>query len=129
MDLEFALRLNAALSFATGFALALAPRTVGGWLDVSIDGWLRLLGIALIAHGALLTWATWQRTITSWAKLNVAAIAPYPLIMVGIVVTGLVSGALGQWLLLTDGVLVGLLAIAQWSGLRTHVSNAHPVSA
>lgn len=129
MDLKLALQLNAALSYIIGFALALSPRMIGGWLDVSIDGWLRLLGLVLISHGALLTWATRQPSITSWAKLNVAAIAPYPVIMVAVVAAGLVDVAFGQFLLLIDGVLVGMLAVAQWSGLRAHDSHAHPVSA
>ena len=128
MDLELSLRLNAAFSFATGFLLALAPASVGSWLDVSINGWLRLVGIALIAHGAVLLWTTRQDSIASWARLNIAAIGPYPLLMVALIVTGLVSGVLGRSLLLVDGAIVGLLAIAQWSGLRQSTPNAQPAS-
>ncbi len=128
MTLEPALRLNAAFSFATGFVLTLAPATVGTWLDVSITGWLRFLGIALVAHGGLLLWASRQSSIISLAKLNVAAIGPYPLIMIALVVTGLVDSTVGRTLLLLDGAVVWLLAIAQWTGLRAGKVEAHPVS-
>lgn len=129
MPLESALRINAALSVATGLALGLAPSTVGGWLDVSIPGWLRLLGITLIAHGAMLVWASAQPALAFWAKLNIAAIAPYPLIMIALVVTGLVGSTLGRGLVLLDGAIVGLFAIAQWRGLRAETTKAHPVPA
>lgn len=129
MTLPTALRANAALSFATGALLAVAPSAVGGWLGVSIDGWLRLLGVALIAHGALLVWASQQEEIVSWVKLNLAVIAPYPLMMIGLVVTGLVDTSVGRSLVLLDGALVGLLARAHWTGLRTVVTETHPVAA
>ncbi len=129
MDLKLALQLNAVFSLATGLVLAIAPATVGGWLDVSIDQWLRLLGVSLVAHGGFLLWATAQDAVATWAKLNVAAIGPYPLIVVIIVATGLVDRGLGQGLVLADGVVVGLLAMAQWSGLRAHQAPARTVPA
>ena len=43
-------------------------------------------------------------------RLNLAAIAPYPLLMVILVVTGLVDRPLGQLLVLVDGAVVGALA-------------------
>ncbi len=128
MTLESAIRYNAAFSFATGLFLTIAPGTVADLLDVSISGWLRVLGLLLIAHGAVLVWASEQQSILPWAKLNLAAIAPYPLIMVGVVMVGLVDGSLGRGLLLLDGAIVGLLAIAQWAGLRARTTDEHPVS-
>lgn len=118
MDLGTALRLNGLFSFGTGALLALAPATVGTWLGVSVDGWLRLLGVALIGHGALLTWAAAREGVAAWAKANLAVIAPYPLLMVVLVAGGAIGRTLGQALALADGGMVGLLAVAHWSALR-----------
>lgn len=129
MTLRTALRANAVLSFATGALLAVAPDAVGGWLGVSIDGWLRLLGMALLGHGVILVWASARELVATLAKLNLAVIAPYPLMMIGLAVTGLVDTPVGRALVLLDGTLVGLLAIAQWAGLRITAAEAHPVPA
>lgn len=129
MTLAAALRTNAAFSFATGLLLALAPETAGDWLGVSIDGWLRTLGLALLGHGALLVWASQQATIVNWAKLNVAMIAPYPVLMVGLVVSGLVDTGIGRGLVLLDGTIVGFLCVAQWIGLQAKAAGGHPVPA
>lgn len=129
MTLPTVLRANAALSFATGGLLAAAPGVVGGWLGVSIDGWLRLLGVALLAHGVILMWVSTNEAVGPLAKLNLAVIAPYPLMMIGLVATGLVDTSAGRALVLLDGTLVGLVAIAHWAGLRTAPTKAHPVPA
>ncbi len=113
-----ALAANAAFSLGTGLLLAIAPATVGGWLGVEVDGWLRLLGIALLGHAAMLAWAASQAETRKWAQLNLLAIAPYPVLMIGLVVTGLVSRPLGQGLVLADGVIVGAIAAMHWLGLR-----------
>lgn len=113
-----ALLANGAFSFATGLLLAIAAPTVGDWLGVSIDPWLRALGIALIGHGALLSWAARLDPIKPWVRLNLMTIAPYPLLMIGLVIFGLVDRTTGQILVLLDGVIVGLLAVGHWLGLR-----------
>lgn len=110
------LRLNALLSFATGSLFTIAPATVGGWLGVSIDGWLRLFGVALLGHAAVLAWAGSRDTIVGWLTLNLATIAPYPLLMIGLVVSGLVERPLGQALVLIDGALVATVAVVQARG-------------
>lgn len=129
MDLSLSLRLNAAFSFATGFILAVVPATVGSWLDLSIDGWLRVLGFSLIGHAGILLWASRHDAIAKWAKLNLALVSPYPLLMVAIVASGVVKPTMGQALLLADGVVVGLLAAAQWSGIRAKNTGALTVPA
>ncbi len=129
MTLSTALRLNAVFSIATGLLLAATPSTVGSWLDVSLSGWLRVLGIALMGHAVLLIWASRQDSMRSWAKLNIAAIAPYPLSMIGLVATGLVDTGLGRAVVLLDGAIVGTLAFAQWAGLRGRIDDAHAVPA
>ena len=129
MNIERPLLVNAVFSLATGAVLTVSPTAVGSWLGVTIDGWLRVLGLGLIAHGFLLVWVTRHHSTAMWAKLNIAAIAAYPAIMVALVVTDVVSRPLGQVILLVDGVIVGLLAVAQWWGLRDNASTAHPVAA
>ncbi len=129
MSLPLSLRLNAAFSLATGLLLTAAPGAVGNWLDVSITGWLGVLGVVLIGHAGLLVWVSRQPSVATWAKLNVAAIAPYPLIMAGLIATGLVSTTLGRTLLLLDGAIVAAIAFAQWNGLRRSSEDAHPVPA
>ena len=129
MSLQTAIRSNAVLSVMTGSLLAIAPGAVGEWLGLNLDGWLRALGIALLGHAAVLWWAAGRRSLDWWARMNLAVIAPYPLLMLGLVVTGLVDTGLGRALVLIDGLLVGALAIAQWMGLPTRHGVAHPVAA
>jgi len=129
MTLSTTLRSNAALSFATGLLLTAVPATVGDWLGISIDGWLGLLGLALLGHGVLLVWASAHASVLSWAKVNLAVIAPYPVMMIGLVASGLLDTSIGRALVLLDGTLVGLVAIAHWLGVRTATTRAHPVPA
>ncbi len=113
-----AMTANAVFSLITGLLLALAPATVGGWLDVEVDNWLRVLGIALIGHFAILALLARRPDPRPWARLNLLMIAPYPLLMILLVATGLVARPLGQVLVLADGVVVGLVAVAHWVALR-----------
>ena len=115
--LRLSLRANAGFSLSTGLLLALAPATVGDWLGVDINNWLRVLGIALIGHAAILELAARQDQPEALAKINVLMIAPYPLLMVGFALAVIDSGV-GQALLVTDGAIVGVLALAQVVGLR-----------
>lgn len=116
--LQLGLHANAAFSLATGALLAIAPATVGNWLGVEIDLWLRLLGLALIGHAGILAFVARQPQPESLAKLNLAMIAPYPLMMVALAVFGLVDGGTGQALVLADGAVVGITALVQAAGLR-----------
>ena len=116
--LRRALRANAAFSLATGLLLSAAPGTVGAWLGVDVDGWLRLLGLALLGHAAALAIATRLPDPTFPGRLNLAMIAPYPLLRIGLAATGLVDRPLGQALVLADGVIVGAIAIAHARALH-----------
>jgi len=126
MDLRPALVLNALFSFATGALLTIVPDSVGAWLGVEIDGWLRALGIGLLLHGVTLVWVAARVDAPRWAPLNIAMIAPYPLVMIGLVVTGTIPRDLGKVLAAADGVIVGAIALAQWRGLRNVSASAHP---
>jgi len=110
--LRLPLIINAVISFGSGVLLLAAPGIVGGWLAVDIDGWLRVIGAVLIAHGLMLGAGLSKMDMTTLAKLNLAMIAPYPVLMVVIVVTGLVSRPLGQGLVLLDGAIIA--GIAAW---------------
>lgn len=112
------LRINAVVSFASGILLAGATATVAEWLGVTIDGWLRLLGVALVGHGVFLWWASLRQDGRFWTRVNLGLIAPYPVLMVTVVVFGLVDRPLGQAIVLLDGVVVAVMAVAQWSNLR-----------
>ena len=101
---------NAIFSLATGILLVVAPNAVGGWLGVDIDGWLRLLGAALVGHAAILAIAARQREPRVLGKLNLIAIAPYPVLMILLVATGLIDRPLGRALVLADGAVVAALA-------------------
>ena len=123
------LRANAVFSALTGALLTAAPAAVGGWLGVSIDGWLRALGIALLGHAVLLAFASTLANPIPLGRLNLAAIAPYPVLMIGLAVTGLVDRPLGQFLVLADGLIVGLIAVAHAAALRsTHPTPAPQLS-
>ncbi len=116
--LRVGLTANAVLSFATGLLLAAAPSTVSGWLGLEIGSWLRLFGLALLGHGAIVVFILRQARPRQLATLNVAAIAPYPLLMICLVAFGLVETGVGRSLVLIDGALVGLIAFTQVAGLR-----------
>jgi hypothetical protein len=115
---------NAIFSFATGALLTIASPTVGRWLGVDINGWLRMLGIALLGHAAILVIAARRNDPRPLAKLNLMAIAPYPVLMILLAATGLIERPLGQGLLLVDGAIVAVLAVLQATALRS--AEQHP---
>lgn len=112
-------QVNALFSLAIGGLLAAMPDRVGEWLGVDISGWLRLLGAALVGHFVLLWWAQAQDDVSKWARLNLLAIAPYPILMIGLVVLGLVEKNSGTLLVLIDGAIVGGMAVVHWWLLRS----------
>lgn len=120
------LRLNGLLSLVTGLLLVVAAPTVGDWLGVSVDGLLRLFGAALIGHAGFLAWAPGRENVRPWVLANLVMIAPYPLLILGLVLSGTISRSLGQGLALVDGLLVGALAVMQFLGLRDAELPAHP---
>lgn len=105
--------LNAGLSLGSGLLLASVPAAVGRWLGVDAHGWLRLIGFALALHGLMLAWASAQQDLTVWARVNVWAITPYPVIVVGLVVFDVIRTDGGRVLALIDGAIVAALAFGQ----------------
>lgn len=109
---------NGMFSLASGLLLAILPGTVDDWLGFSAPGWLRLVGLGLIGHAAILFWAARRPDPAPWARLNLLAIAPYPLLMIGLVATGVIDRQLGQGLALIDGAIIAGIAGWHWASLR-----------
>lgn len=124
--LKLGLGANALFSLATGLLLAIAPATVGSWLGVEIDGWLRLFGIALVGHFFLLAAILAGSLPLTLAKLNLAMVAPYPLLLVGLIFGGVIDRTLGQGLALVDAAVVGFSALLQFRGLRNQEELVQP---
>ena len=113
------LGLNAALSLILGALLAIAPGTVGGWLGVSVDGWLRILGLTLIAHAILLGWMVTKLDGQRALRLNLALIGGYPLLMLVVVSVGWVSTGIGRALVLADAAVITLFVVFHLNGIRS----------
>ena len=60
------------------------------------------------------------------AKLNFSMIAPYPIVMIVVVPTGLVSRPLGQGLALVDGLSIAGIAAWHFKGLKSERSATLP---
>ena len=125
-ELRLPLMVNAGFSLASGLLFLLAPGVVGGWLGVDIDGWLRVFGALLIGHGLMLGAAIPKINTAKLAKLNLAMIAPYPILMIVVVVTGMVSRPLGQGLALVDGLIIAGIAAWHFKGLKSERSATLP---
>jgi len=122
---------NAGFSLLSGILLTAAPGTVGGWLGIDSDGWIRLAGLVLLGHGLLIAALLPRLELRQLAVLNLAAIAPYPLLMVGLVATDVIDRDLGQTLALVDGAIIAgvavVLALGIWSkGLQKTTRSGHP---
>lgn len=128
-QLRPALLMNAALSLATGALMLVAPRAVSSWLGLDIAGWLRAFGAALVGHAALIAFLLPRMELRRLGMLNVVAIAPYPLAMIGLVAGGFIDRSLGQGLALADGAAVGAIAVVHLLGLRNVESVRHPQAA
>jgi hypothetical protein len=122
------LLFNAGFSVLSGLLFLIAPGTVGGWLGIESSGWIRLAGLVLVGHAALIAALLPRMQIERVALLNLAAIAPYPLLMVSLVVTGLVDLDLGQVLALADGAIIAAVAVVLALGLRSTGLQKQPVA-
>ena len=123
-ELRLPLIANAIFGIAVGLLLLLAP--VGGWLGVDIDGWLRVFGALILGHALMLLALLPKVDTAKLAKLNLSMIAPYPILMIVVVVTGLVSRPLGQGLVLVDGLIVAGIAAWHFQGLKGERSATLP---
>lgn len=115
--LRTALALNAGFSAASGLLLALAPAAIGTVVGVDATWFLRAFGLVLLGHAVILLGVVRLERLDSWAKLNLVAIAPYPLAMVAVAVL-VADDSTGRALVLADGLVIGLIAAALAIGLR-----------
>ena len=114
-----ALLFNATFSLISGLLLLISPGTVGTWLGVSIDGWFRLLGVVLVAHAALIAGLISSLGVDRAVRINLLLIAPYPLVMVGVVAFGKVATNLGRLLVLADGAIIAAVVGSHVIALRS----------
>jgi len=125
-DLQLPLAANAMLSLTTGGLFVIAGATVAGWLGLDGEGlWIRLAGVVLLGHAALIVLLASRWGTRTTAKVNLAAIAPYPALLIVLIATGVIDRTLGQGLALIDATLVGAIAVAHWFGLQKSVDDAN----
>jgi len=117
-SLQLPLKANGVFSLLSGILLTAAPSTVGDWLGVDANLILRLLGVALLGHGAGLLWAASRPTPRPFLLANFFAITPYPLAMIGLVATGIIDTGTGRALVLADGLVIAVLAFWHLRELR-----------
>lgn len=79
---------------------------------------LRVFGMVLVGHAAILVAVRDRPDVRRWTLCNLAVIAPYPLLLVGVVALGLVEGVGAVTLLLVDAAAVGAVALWQASAVR-----------
>lgn len=118
--LRRALQFNAGFSLLSGLVLTLAPRMVGNWLGVHLDGLYIAMGAVLILFGVgLLRNARRLETNLSEAKLASALDVLWVLgsaVVIALPGTGL--SVSGKWLMAIVADVVALFALLQWLGLR-----------
>ncbi len=125
-QLRPALIFNAVFSLASGALMLLAAGTVADWLGVSGTGWLRLFGVVLVGHAILIAVLLPRLGIRKTAVLNLAAIGPYPLLLVLAIVIGLIDRPLGQGLALADAAVIAGVAAIHAMGLRKPQAGHQP---
>lgn len=116
-SLRFALNANAVFSILTGLPLTFATSASANVLGFQPELALKLLGLGLLLHAIVLFWAQKHDAVLKWARMNVAVIAPYPFLILGLIATGQISGALGSAFAGADGLIVGLIAIWQFRAI------------
>lgn len=121
------LHTNGAFSLLSGVMLTFVPDRVADWLGVDPTLLIRLFGVVLLGHGLLLFWSAARPNPRPWTSMNVLAIAPYPLAMIGLVASGIVETSLGRALVLADGAIITAIALWQWRSLRGHSESLTPL--
>lgn len=127
--LRLPLQINGLFSFASGLLLALRPDTVNGWLGIDVPTVLRLFGLALIGHALFVFWGASRPNPRPFIMLNLAAIAPYPVLMGALLAGGIVETSLGRLLVAADGIIIGVIAAMHWRTLQTQSHSPAPASA
>ena len=116
--LRTTLSANAGFSAASGLVLTIAPDAIGRAIGVEADWLLTGFGVVLLAHAVILWIVVSKFEIERWAKLNLAALVPYPLLMV-VVAAAVADAPDGRALVLADGLAIAFLGAALFVGLRS----------
>lgn len=117
-SLRSALFANAAFSTLTGLPLLFFPKNASGMFGFDHPDILRLVGISLLFHAAMLAWVRNKPTIRGWTKINLGVIAPYPIIILTLISLGHITDTAGVVLAGIDGLVVGLIALWQYRALK-----------
>lgn len=120
------LLVNAFFSFGSGLFLSIAPELAGGWLGIDQSWTLRVFGLVLIGHVPILFVGLSRLGEVATAKLNLLAIAPYPFLVLALVIAGVIDRPFGQGLALIDACVIGAIAVALGLGLRSQVPVSQP---
>ena len=117
-SLKAALLANAVFSAVIGFFAAMFTQPLAAQLQTPHVAILRLIGISLLLHTAILLWARNQDTRATWTRINLWVIAPYPVLIAALIALGEISGRGGVFLASMDALVVGFFAIWQYQALR-----------
>lgn len=117
--LRIVLRANAVNSVAFGILLATIPDTVDRLLDTGHPGWLRVVGLGLVAFAAGCAWlsATSLATLRRLTPHVIAGDIAWVVASVVTVLLGWYSGG-GVVAVLTLAAVVDAFAVLQWSAWR-----------
>ena len=115
--LRAALVCNAAFSLLTGVIVLFFSEEVASLLRFEYLLLLKVLGVGLLLHAGALAWVLSRPDIGDLARLNVWFIAPYPVLVAALLLSGKISGAAGIGIATFDAAAVGLLAIWQFRAL------------
>lgn len=119
-----ALRANALASLVTGCAGVLMAAPLVQTIGLIPGESFQVLGGLLLVHTGVLLWATGRASIAFWARLNIAGLVGYILLLIAAQTLGDVASPTGRALLALDAFVVLLLALWQARGLT--VSKPQP---
>lgn len=117
--LRFVLRLNAVNSVVCGLLLVCFPEPFADLLGSGHPGWVRLVGVGLLAFAAVLTWIAAGDRDRLRVQTPAVIAGDLGWVVVSVVALGLgwFSGA-GVALVIAMALVVDTFALLQWRGWR-----------
>jgi hypothetical protein len=112
------LRANALVSLITGCAGVLMALPLVQTIGLIAGETYQVLGALLLGHMAVLLWAAGRATITFWARLNIAGLVGYVLLLIAAQALGEIATPTGRALVALDAFVVLLLALWQARALK-----------
>ena len=130
--LRGALMANAALSLASGLALAVAPETLAGLLGPAVPANLMLgLGVLFLIFGADVAFVA-RREEPKLAQAGLITALDAVWVVASLAVLAVFSGqlsTLGFWLVAVQALIVADFAILQFLGIRQRTRGADALAA